>query len=97
MMTYGKGSSEYGGRHTGIVFNLMHPPLTNTPSARPIGLPEELLEDPEKVGRALAGKVFSTGRVVTSSWKTALGLRMMKLFPYFMGKFMSGLTFKDKN
>jgi NAD(P)-dependent dehydrogenase (short-subunit alcohol dehydrogenase family) len=36
----------------GICVNLMHPPLTNTKSASPLGIPVEMMADPEKVGRS---------------------------------------------
>lgn len=74
---------------TKIVFNIIHPPLTATPSALPIGLPIEMLKDPEKVGRALSRKIKSRKRIITADWKSALGIRIMKLFPYFMGNMFS--------
>jgi len=87
-------SLEYA--ETGIIFNIIHPPLTATPSAKPIGLPEGMLEDAEKVGRALARKIASREKVITVDWKSSLGIRIMKLFPYFMGKMFSNLTFKNQ-
>jgi NAD(P)-dependent dehydrogenase (short-subunit alcohol dehydrogenase family) len=88
-------SLEY--RNTHITFNIIHPPLTNTPSARPIGLPENMLEAPEKVGYALAKRIFSKKKVIAPFWKSGLGIRLMKIFPYFMGNLFSKLTYKNKD
>jgi NAD(P)-dependent dehydrogenase (short-subunit alcohol dehydrogenase family) len=85
---------EYSETH--IIFNVIHPPLTATPSARPIGLPREWLEDPEKVGRLLSQKIGSRKRVITTDWRSAMGIRFMKLFPYFMGKMLLRLTSKNQ-
>jgi len=82
--------------HTNVIFNLIHPPLTNTPSAKPIGLPSGMLEDAEKVGRLLAKKIGSKRKVITADWKSNAGIQMMKVFPYFMGRMMTKLTFKNK-
>ncbi len=81
--------------HTHIVFNIIHPPLTATPSAKPIDLPGEMLEDPEKVGNALSRKIESRRKIITTDWKNAMGIWMMQLFPYFMGSLF--LKFTSKN
>jgi len=45
-----------------------------------------LLEDSEKVGRALSRNIESGRRIITADWKSALVIRIVKLFPYFIGK-----------
>jgi NAD(P)-dependent dehydrogenase (short-subunit alcohol dehydrogenase family) len=83
-------------RDSNIVFNIIHPPLTATPSAQPLGLPPEMMEDPEKVGMALSKKIESRRKIITSDWKSSLGIHLMKLFPYFMGNMFSELTYKKQ-
>lgn len=85
---------EYSG--TNIVFNIIHPPLTITPSSNPIGFPREMMEDPEKVGRAISQQIESTGRIITTGLKDFIGIRIMKLFPYFMGKMFSKFTIRNQ-
>jgi NAD(P)-dependent dehydrogenase (short-subunit alcohol dehydrogenase family) len=49
----------------GIVFNVMHPPLTRTKSASGLGIPPEMMADPVTVGRKLAKQVGKTAPVLT--------------------------------
>jgi NAD(P)-dependent dehydrogenase (short-subunit alcohol dehydrogenase family) len=60
---------------------VMHPPLTRTPAAVEIGYPSFAMRDPAYVGRQLAGKVESTGPVVTADLATRLGLALARWFP----------------
>jgi NAD(P)-dependent dehydrogenase (short-subunit alcohol dehydrogenase family) len=76
----------------GITFNLMHPPLTATKSAAPLGIPAEMMADPEIVGRKLARKVGSQKPVVTPDFTSALGIWGMAHFPIAMGRFLSGMA-----
>jgi NAD(P)-dependent dehydrogenase (short-subunit alcohol dehydrogenase family) len=48
----------------GITVNLMHPPLTNTRSAAPLGIPAQAMADPEQVGRNLARQIRSTKPII---------------------------------
>ena len=73
-------------RHENIACTVMHPPLTNTRSATELGYPEFLLSDPADVGRKLAGKVESTGRVITADWQTKAGLYLSQRVPYLVRK-----------
>ncbi len=73
----------------GIKVNMVHPPLTNTKSAAPLGVPPEILEDPARVGRKLATKIQSTAPIITSDCKTALGLFVGRHFPVAMGRLMA--------
>lgn len=68
-------------RHENVACTVMHPPLTATRSGTALGYPESLLSDPAEVGRKLAGKIESTGPVVTADWKTKIGLALSKRFP----------------
>lgn len=79
----------------GIVVNTIHPPLTNTKSAAPLGIPCEVMEDPAKIGRQLAGKILSTKPVVTPNFKTAVYLCFARWFPHFIGRLMSKMTAKQ--
>jgi len=77
---------------SGIVVNLMHPPLTRTKSSAPLGIPTRLMADPEEVGRKLARRIQSTKAVVTPSPAESLGVLMARVFPGAMGKFFAGRT-----
>ena len=65
---------------------LMHPPLVNTRSAAEIGYPSYLMSDPAEVGRKLAGKIESTGPVITADWRTKVGLYLSRRFPALVRK-----------
>jgi len=55
-----------------------------------------MLKDREKVGRALLRKIGSPKRIITAEWKSAFGIRIMKLFPYFMGNMFSKVNLKNQ-
>lgn len=69
----------------GISVTLMHPPLTRTKSAEPLGIPLQMMVDPAVVGQKLAGKIQSQKGVITTDFQSAAGLLMMCLFPTAMG------------
>ena len=77
---------------SGIVVNLMHPPLSRTRSSAPLGIPTRFMSDPEDVGRKLARKIRSSKAVVTPGLAESLGVFMARLFPGAMGKFFAGRT-----
>ncbi|WP_083910540.1 SDR family NAD(P)-dependent oxidoreductase [Effusibacillus pohliae] len=83
-------SLEFGGH--GICFTLMHPPLTNTKSAAPLGIPVQAMADPQSVGRKLAGKILSTRPVITPNFQTSLYLLLARKFPGVVGKLFCKLT-----
>ncbi len=76
----------------GICVNLMHPPLTNTKSAAPLGVPPQAMADPADVGRQLAKKILSTKPVITPDFKTAAYLFFARRFPEAIGKLFGKLT-----
>lgn len=63
-----------------------HPPLTNTKSAAPLGVPTQAMADPAQVGRQLARKILSTKPVITPNFQTALYLFMVRRYPHAIGK-----------
>jgi NAD(P)-dependent dehydrogenase (short-subunit alcohol dehydrogenase family) len=65
----------------GIDVTLVHPPYTNTRSARELGYPEWMTSDPAVVGRKLARKIDATGPVVYADWSVRIGLALARLFP----------------
>jgi NAD(P)-dependent dehydrogenase (short-subunit alcohol dehydrogenase family) len=75
-----------------ITVNLIHPPLTDTPSAAPLGVPEEIMADPADVGRKLARKIGSRIDLITPDFQTRLGLFANRLFPIGMGQFLARMT-----
>jgi len=76
----------------GVHVNLMHPPLTNTRSASPLGVPLQALADPAAVGRALAKKIESTRPVIPSDLRTAVFLFFAYRYPLFFGRLFARLT-----
>lgn len=73
----------------GITVNLIHPPLTRTPSSAPLGIPDTFMEDAENVGRKLARRIASTRPVITPGPAEAIGVIVARLFPHALGRFMS--------
>lgn len=80
----------------GICVNIMHPPLTNTKSASPLGIPVQAMADPSDIGRKLAKKIHSTRHVISSDLQTAIYLFIARRYPNAIGKLFSKLTEKGK-
>jgi len=78
----------------GITVNIIHPPLTRTKSSSALGIPVEMMDNPEKVGRRIAEKVKSKKRYIFTDFKSAFFTKLMYLFPNFFGRFFSGMTEK---
>lgn len=78
----------------GIIVNVMHPPLTRTKSAAGFGVPDQMMADPERVGRALARKVGSRAAYISADFSTALGLIALRHFPVAMGKMLASMSGK---
>jgi NAD(P)-dependent dehydrogenase (short-subunit alcohol dehydrogenase family) len=76
-------------RH-GICVNLVHPPLTRTPSSAPLGVPSRFMADPMQVGARLARRVGSRASLVTPDALTWLGVVATRVFPDAMGRFLGG-------
>lgn len=73
-------------QHENVSCTVMHPPLSNTRSAAELGYSEVLLSEPTDVGRKLAGKIESTGPVITADWKTKMGLYLSQRVPFIVKK-----------
>lgn len=73
----------------GIVFNVMHPPLTRTKSAAGFGVPPEMMADPQVVGRGLARQVGKKGALLAPGFINAIQLWMSYHMRVQMGKMMS--------
>jgi NAD(P)-dependent dehydrogenase (short-subunit alcohol dehydrogenase family) len=80
----------------GICVNLMHPPLTNTKSASPLGVPMQVMDDPTRVGRNLAKKILSTRAAVTPDFRTSVYLFMAYRYPLALGRLFANLTENSK-
>ncbi len=76
----------------GIQVTLMHPPLTDTRSAAPLGIPPQAMADPADVGRKLARHILSTRPVITSDLRTAAYLFLARRFPGVVGKLFAKLS-----
>jgi NAD(P)-dependent dehydrogenase (short-subunit alcohol dehydrogenase family) len=86
---------EYASR--GIVFNVMHPPLTRTKSSSGLGVPPEMMADPEVVGRKLARRVGKTAPVLTPDLGNGFQLWVSYHFRVQMGKLLAMMTERAKN
>lgn len=80
----------------GIIFNVMHPPLTRTKSASGLGIPPEMMADPEIVGRKLAKQVGKTNPVLTPDFSNAFQLWVSYHFRVPMGKLLAMMTERAK-
>ncbi len=80
----------------GICVNLMHPPLTNTKSASPLGIPAQAMDSPARVGRNLAKKVLSTKAVITPDFRTAAYLFFAYRYPLALGRLFTRLMESSK-
>ncbi len=80
----------------GIWVNLMHPPLTNTKSAAPLGMPAQAMDDPAKVGRHLAKEIRSTKQVIASDLRTAIYLFFAYRYPQALGRLFAKLAENSK-
>ncbi len=78
---------EYAGQ--GIVFNVMHPPLTRTQSAAGFGVPPQMMADPEMVGRKLAKLVGKERPVLVAGVINSIQLWMSYHLRVTMGKMMA--------
>lgn len=78
----------------GIVFNVMHPPLTRTKSAAVFGVPPEMMADPEVVGRGLAKLIGKTRPMLATGIANNLQLWMSYHLRVPIGKLMSMLSDK---
>ena len=80
----------------GIVFNVMHPPLTRTKSASGLGVPPEMMATPEIVGRKLAKHVGKTAPVLTPDFSNRFPLWISYHFRVPMGKLLATMTERVK-
>lgn len=80
----------------GICVNLMHPPLTNTQSASPLGVPAEVMDDPQRVGKNLARQILSKKPVITPDFRTAAYLFCAYRFPTAVGRLFAKLAAKTE-
>mgnify|MGYP000606613475 CR=1 FL=1 len=81
----------------GIRVNTMHPPLTQTKSASPLGIPSETMANPSDVGKKLAKKILSTKSTITPNLQTSLFLFIARRYPNAIGKLFSNIAQREKN
>lgn len=79
-----------------IVFNVMHPPLTRTKSSSGLGVPPEMMADPDVVGRKLAKQVGKTSPVLTPDFSNRIQLWVSYHFRVHMGKLLVMMTERAK-
>lgn len=75
-----------------IWVTLVHPPLTNTRSSAPLGIPPASMADPAVVGHKLARYILSTKPIITPDIQTAIGLSLSRSFPGMMGHLLAKLA-----
>jgi NAD(P)-dependent dehydrogenase (short-subunit alcohol dehydrogenase family) len=83
-------------RPCGVTVNLMHPTITNTRSAAPLGLPSQAMADPAVVGKGLARRVGSKKAILTADVMTSIGVFMARHFPEGMGRLMALMSARAK-
>lgn len=81
----------------GICVNLMHPPLTNTKSASPLGVPVQAMDTPIRVGRNLAKRILSTKAIIAPDFRTSVYLFFAYRYPLVLGRLFAKLTESSKN
>jgi len=81
----------------GIRVSTMHPPLTQTKSASPLGIPSETMANPSDVGKKLAKKILSTKSTITPNLQTSLFLFIARRYPNAIGKLFSNIAQREKN
>ncbi len=81
---------------SGIIFNVVHPPLTRTNSAAGFGVPPEMMADPQTVGRGLAKLVGKTRPMLAAGFVNNFQLQMSYHLRVRMGKLMSMLSDKAR-
>lgn len=81
----------------GIIFNVMHPPLTRTKSSSGLGVPPEMMADPVVVGRKLARQVGKTSPVLTPDLSNGFQLWVSYHFRVQMGKLLAMMTERAKS
>lgn len=77
-----------------IAVNLIHPPLTRTVSSAPLGIPQEMMANPETVGKQLADKIMSHRKIITDTRFTRLMVAAIYQFPHLAGRLLSRMTEK---
>jgi NAD(P)-dependent dehydrogenase (short-subunit alcohol dehydrogenase family) len=80
----------------GIIFNVMHPPLTRTKSAAGFGVPPQMMADPEVVGRGLAKLVGKTRPLLVSGMVNSIQLWMSYHLRFQMGRMMTMMAEKAR-
>jgi NAD(P)-dependent dehydrogenase (short-subunit alcohol dehydrogenase family) len=80
----------------GIVFNVMHPPLTRTKSASGLGVPLEMMADPSVVGRGLAKQVGKAAPILSSDFMNGIQLWLSYHFRVPMGNLLAKMTTRSK-
>ena len=80
----------------GIVFNVMHPPLTRTKSSSGLGVPPEMMADPAMVGHKLAKQVGKISPVLAPDFGNRFQLWVSYHFRVPMGKLLAMMTERAK-
>ena len=80
----------------GIIFNVMHPPLTRTKSAAGFGVPPDMMADPNDVGKRLAKLVGRTKPVLVAGFVNEIQLWMSYHFRFKMGRLMNMMAEKAR-
>lgn len=80
----------------GIIFNVMHPPLTRTKSAAGFGVPPEMMADPMVVGRGLAKLVGKKNPMLAAGLINNVQLWMSYHMRVQMGRLMSKMAEKAR-
>lgn len=80
-----------------IIVNLFHPPLTDTKSSKPLGIPKQMMADAEKVGKGFANKIEKTKKIIAPDFITQLSIKATYKMPYKMGEFLYKMQEKENS
>jgi NAD(P)-dependent dehydrogenase (short-subunit alcohol dehydrogenase family) len=83
-------------KETGVSFNILHPPLTDTKSAGPLLVPKEFKASAEKVGRGFVKRIWKKNFIITPSAMDTFSIRMSYRFPLRMGALLAMMTGRAK-
>ncbi len=82
---------------TGVHVGIMHPPLTRTASAMPLGVPQEAMARPEIVGERLAAAIESGRSVVTTDFMSSVFVWVGYRHPRRLGSLLAQMTKRGRS
>ncbi len=81
-------------KDSNVNIGIIHPPLMKTESAIPLGIPHEIMEDPDEIGKSIVLKILYRRfkSVVTSNLTTGIFTKLSYKYPRMIGNLLDRLT-----